>query len=137
MTVSHCLLSITKQLHYFYANQAKKKCKIYIKYLVFYKISTLFLKILEILTNKAYYHNNLNKNIIMIVMLYYVYKKYLKVSFVPICFQHLSLTNLAFLPCLYYITTQVKVGWSHIIFINIWTYKQQVNQRLIIMLFQY
>ena len=31
-----------------------------------------------------------------------IFKKYLKVSFVPICFQHLSWTNLAFLPCLYY-----------------------------------
>jgi hypothetical protein len=49
-------------------------------------------KDLMIITTKGYYRNNLLR----------IFKKYLKISFVPICFQHLPLTNLAFLPCLYY-----------------------------------
>ena len=59
--VSHLFQLVTKQSHYFYANQAKhttnllfhhyKLCR-YHKYLVIYKISTLYLKILKFLQLK-------------------------------------------------------------------------------------
>src|ERR1700754_83038 len=60
-------------------------------YLVIYKISTLFLKTSGLIQIKP-----INFRTIIVR----IFKKYLKGSFVPICFQHLSLTNLAFLPCL-------------------------------------
>lgn len=49
-------------------------------------------KNLSIITTKAYLHN----------IILCIFKKYIKVSFIPICFQYLTLTNLAFLPCLCY-----------------------------------
>ena len=59
-------------------------------------------KNLVILTTKAYLCNIILR----------IFKKYLKVSFVPICFQHLSWTNLAFLPCLYYLFSKVTLTSS-------------------------
>ena len=74
------------------------KCKIYKKTSVIYQISTYFLKISRFLQIKPISIKKFNvcNNLLRI------FKKYLKVSFVPICFQHLSRTNIASLPCLYY-----------------------------------
>jgi len=64
----------------------------------------------------------------------------------PICFQHLSLTNLAFLPCLYYTIylSENNIPWTYpenniprtypYILIK-GAHKQQVNQRLIKLLY--
>lgn len=144
MQVSHLLQLITKQLHYFYANQA-----IYFQ-IVNYEISTLFLRISKSLQIKPIiiFCNDLLLCIMDTSITKYIrnnilhiLKKYFKISFVPICFQHLSLTNLAFLPCLYNQFVLVKETFLCVLFkilysygtsiINIRTHKQQLNHRLV------
>lgn len=70
---------------------------------VIYNLNQFFIKlVLHSSKSLDYYKQSLCRirNVIL-----RIFKKYLKVSFVPICFQHLSWTNLAFLPCLYYVPT--------------------------------
>ena len=96
MQVSHSLLPITKRLHYFYAKKAKKMiCNIIS---IIKIISTLYLKMFSFLQLKPinYYkiYNNYSRSVLLRK------KKYNKVCFAFRCFQHLSLTDVAFLPCL-------------------------------------
>ena len=57
-------------------------------------------KNLKISTTKAYYIKKKNNIFLMILVVFYYVLKYPKVSFALKCFQHLSLTDVAFLPCL-------------------------------------
>jgi len=71
MQVPPLLPLITKQLHYFYANQAEKFFNVrYINILVYYQISTYFLSISRPFQTKPIIIIIYS---IMLVMFYYVY----------------------------------------------------------------